>query len=98
MKEDNEEHKSDSIEIHFRSLKTGEKVSFKVSKSSMLENAWDQANSLLSETRSPEDNLRCAGGADMTEHLHKSVSLIREDKICVNLHFEIKGPSGGADD
>jgi len=85
-----------TLEIHFKSLKTNEKVSFKVDESATLESSWTTANSQLEETRQPGDMLRCEGGDDIMSHLQKSVDQIRHDKICTNLHFEIKGDSGGA--
>lgn len=85
-----------TVQVHFKSLKTAEKVNFKIEESATLESAWELANSKLEETREPGDTLRCAGGDDMMSHLQKSVEKIREDKICTNLHFEIKGDSGGA--
>ena len=90
---DDRDHK---VQVHFKSLKTNEKVNFKVEESATLESAWTRANSELEETRQPGDTLRCAGGDDMMSHLQKSVEQIREDRICTNLHFEIKGDSGGA--
>jgi hypothetical protein len=96
-KEDNPgEDRDHNVQVHFKSLKTNEKVNFKIAESVTLESAWTRANSELEETRQPGDTLRCAGGDDMMSHLQKSVEQIREDRICTNLHFEIKGDSGGA--
>ena len=84
------------VRVHFKSFKTGEKVNFKINESVTLEDAWKVANTKLEESREPGDTLRCAGGDDIMSHLQKSIEKIREDKICTNLHFEIKGDSGGA--
>lgn len=84
------------LEVHFKSLKTGEKAQFKLKEDVSLDAAWNEANDKLEETRSSEDTLRCAGGTDLTNQLQKTVGQIRDEKVCVNLHFEIKGPSGGA--
>lgn len=103
MKEEikKEEKKNDPkdkfVEVHFKSLKTGEKINFKVDEVTSLQDAWNEASSRLQETRSSEDTLRCAGGSDLTNQSQKTLGQIRDEKICVNLHFEIKGPSGGAD-
>ena len=87
---------SRTVQVHFKSLKTNEKVNFKIEESATLESAWARANSELEETRQPGDTLRCASGDDMMSYLQKSLEQIRDDKICTNLHFEIKGDSGGA--
>lgn len=99
VKKKEDKHSDDrdrTVQVHFKSLKTNEKVNFKIEESATLESAWTRANSELEETRQPGDTLRCAGGDDMMSHLQKSVEQIRDDKICTNLHFEIKGDSGGA--
>jgi hypothetical protein len=86
------------VEVHVKSLKSGEKANFKISEDATLEVVWNEANvNHLKEGRSPEDTFRCADGTELTGRLHQTLAQLREEKVCVNRHFEIKGPSGGAD-
>lgn len=84
------------IEVHVKSLKTGESVNFKTAESSTLSAVWDEANSRLHETKSPADTFRCADGQDLTGYLERTLAEIQKEKLCSGRHFEIKGPSGGA--
>lgn len=88
---------SSEVEVHVKSLKTGERAAFRISGDTTLEATWSVANEMLKETRSPEDTIRCANGTDLMNRLNQTLGQIRKEKVCVNLHFEIKGPSGGAD-
>lgn len=92
------EHKDHDKEVpvHVKSLKTGEKRNFKMSEDATLEQVWTQANVELGESRGGEDTFRCDGGLDLMGRLNQSLTQLREEKVCVNRHFEIKGPSGGA--
>jgi hypothetical protein len=92
-----EQRKHDKeVPIHVKSLKTGEKRNFKMSESASLDQVWTQANVELDENRGGEDTFRCEGGLDLMDRLNQTLAQLREEKICVNRHFEIKGPSGGA--
>ena len=92
------EHKGQDKEVpvHVKSLKTGEKRNFKMPENATLEQVWIQANEELGETRGGEDTFRCEGGLDLMARLNQTLTQLREEKVCVNHHFEIKGPSGGA--
>lgn len=86
------------VQIHIKSLKSGNSKHFKMQDTASLDAMWHEAVSgnQLNETRLAEDILRCAGGADLSGHLQASLAQVREQKLCTNLHFEIKGPTGGA--
>jgi hypothetical protein len=93
-----EEHKHDDKElpVHVKSLKTGEKRNFKMPEDATLEQVWAQANTELGETRGGEDTFRCQGGLDLMGRLNQTLAQLREETVCINRQFEIKGPSGGA--
>lgn len=86
------------VEVHVKSLKSGERTHFKVPETATLDAVWNQAvnASHLNETRLPEDTFRCSDGTDLTNRLQQTVAEVHEEKVCTNRHFEIKGPSGGA--
>lgn len=90
------ENHDHEVEVHVKSLKTGESVKFKAAESSTLNAVWDEANLKLHENRSPGDTFRCADGQDLMAYLTQSLKQLQKEKICGGRHFEIKGPSGGA--
>ncbi len=98
MSQDQQHKERDKeVEVHVKSLKTGEKRNFKMSEDATLEQVWTEANNKLGETRQAEDTFRCADGTDLMGRLNQTLAQLRKEKVCVNRHFEIKGPSGGAD-
>lgn len=92
-----EKHEQKKVEVHVKSLKTGERVHFEVPESATLQQVWDEANSKLHESRLPDDTFRCADGEDLTARVQETLAQLHQEKVCVNRHFEIKGASGGAD-
>jgi hypothetical protein len=84
------------VEVQVKSLKTGETVKFKISDASTLQSVWDAALTKLNETRNAGDTFRCSNGTDLTPHLGQTLAQLHDQKICTERHFEIKGPSGGA--
>ena len=90
------EEKHERVEVHVKSLKTGERVHFEVPESDTLQKVWDEANQKLQESRLPDDTFRCGDGEDLMARLGETLKQLHHEKICVKRHFEIKGPSGGA--
>lgn len=84
------------VEVQVKSLKTGETAKFKITESATLQTVWDTALGKLNETHNSGDTFRCAQGTDLTSHLGQTLAQLHEQKICTDRHFEIKGPSGGA--
>ena len=84
------------VEVQVKSLKTGETVRFRVSESATLQSVWDTALIKLNETRNAGDTFRCSDGQDLTAYLHQTLAQMHKEKVCVDRHFEVKGPSGGA--
>jgi len=92
-----EKREKSQVEVHVKSLKTGEKVHFEFQETATLQQLWDKANSNLHESRLPDDTFRCVDGQDLTARLQETLAQLHQQKVCVNRHFEIKGASGGAD-
>jgi hypothetical protein len=86
------------VEVHVKSLVTGEKAKFPMPLAATLSDAWAEAYVRLGETRRDGDTLRCAGedGEDLGGRLNLTLAQLREAKICKGERFEIRGPSGGA--
>jgi len=84
------------VEVHVKSLKTGETVKFKITDTATLQQAWDKALDELHETRNEGDKFRCESGDDLTSYLNQTLAALHDQKVCVGRHFEIKGPTGGA--
>ena len=90
------------VEVHFRSLVTGERVSFLLENDKTLKDAWDKAYKRLEEARREGDTLHCAGaeeGRDLMSSLGVTLKQAHEQRLCGegSYRYEIKGPSGGAD-
>jgi hypothetical protein len=88
--------KAHEVEVHVKSLKTGETAKFKITETATLQAVWDRAQTELNETRNQGDTFRCSKGDDLSSYLGQTLAAVRDQKICTDLHFEIKGPSGGA--
>lgn len=96
------EAKAKTVEVHFKSLVTGEKILFPMDENSTLRQAWDQAYVKLEEQRRDGDTLLCAGseeGRSLMDDLDLTLSQARDQRVCGNeaFRYEIKGPSGGAE-
>ena len=93
--------KSTSVEVHFRSLVTGERVTFAMPLDATLEQTWNRAYEELKESKREGDTLQC-GVADQGKSLMSDLNLTlreaRERRVCGDdaFRYEIKGPSGGA--
>jgi len=88
--------KAHEVEIQVKSLKTGETAKFEIVDTATLQQVWDQALNDLHEMRNEGDTFRCEKGDDLTSYLNQTLAALHEQKVCVNRHFEIKGPTGGA--
>ncbi len=91
-----------TVQVHFRSLVTGERVTFDVENDKTLQHVWDKAYDKLEEARRDGDTLHCAGGEegrDLMSRLDLTLKQAREQRVCGEeaFRYEIKGPSGGAD-
>lgn len=89
---------SHEVEVHVKSLKSGESTDFKITQDATLQQVWDTAIAAdkLNEPRNPGDTFRCAKGDDLAAYLSVTLAQLHDQKICTNRHFEIKGPTGGA--
>jgi hypothetical protein len=88
--------KEHEVQVHVKSLITGESVHFKMAESSTVQATWDEAYVKLEEDRRPGDTFRCADGTDLMGRLGETLEQLRADHVCEGDHFEIRGPSGGA--
>ncbi len=87
---------SDQAEVHVKSLVTGEKASFKMPLDATVQATWDESYVELKEARRDGDTFRCADGTDLMSLLGLTMRQSREQGVCVDEHFEIRGRSGGA--
>jgi hypothetical protein len=91
----------ENVEVHVRSLVTGEHVTFPMPREATLNQTWSQAYEELKEARREGDTLQCAGsdeGKSLMDDLDLTLREAREARICGDetFRYEIKGPSGGA--
>jgi hypothetical protein len=91
-----------TVEVHVKSLITGEKTKFDMDLEATLGQVWEEAYVKLEETRRDGDTLHCAGadeGRSLMEHLDLTLKQARAERVCGEeaFRYEIKGPSGGAD-
>ena len=84
------------VEVQVKSLITGETKRFPANWDWTLQRVWDQAYEKLEEKKRTGDSFRCHDGTDMTPFLGLTLTQAREQHVCPDRHFEIRGPSGGA--
>lgn len=94
MKE--ESKKTKEVQIHVKSLKSGAKRHFEALETATIQEIWDQSYLALNETKLPEDIFRAEDGTDLMTMLVLTLGELDEKRIAINHHYEIKGPSGGA--
>jgi hypothetical protein len=85
------------FEVHVKSLVTGEAVRFKMEATATVKATWDKAYEELKEQPRQGETFRCANGTDLTDRLDVTLEQLRQESICPGDHFEIRGPSGGAE-
>ncbi len=85
------------FEVQVKSLVTGETVRFKMDATATVKATWDKAYEELQEHPRQGETFRCANGTDLTNRLDATLEQLRQDGICPDAHFEIRGPSGGAE-
>jgi hypothetical protein len=88
--------KEHEVQVHVKSLITGESVHFKMAENSTVQATWDQAYVKLEEERRAGDTFRCADGTDLMGRVGETLAQLRAEHVCEGNHFEIRGPSGGA--
>ena len=88
--------KEHEVQVHVKSLITGESVHFKMAETSTVQAMWDRAYLELEEERRAGDTFRCADGTDLMSRLGEALAQLRAEHVCEGNHFEIRGPSGGA--
>jgi len=86
------------VEVHVQSLKTNERVHFKIAVTATLETVWSTASDAqhLDEPRVEGDTFRCSDGTDLMGNLSATLADLEGQGICHGRQFQIKGPSGGA--
>lgn len=87
---------AERVEVHVKSLVTGEKANFSMSLASTVQAAWDESYAELKEARRDGDTFRCADGTDLMSKLSVTLAQLRDEKVCNGERFEIRGRSGGA--
>jgi hypothetical protein len=91
----------ETVDVHVRSLVTGESARFPMALEATLEETWAEAYRKLDERRREGDTLQCAGAAEgrsLMDDLGLTLREVRQRRICDDeaFRYEIKGPSGGA--
>jgi hypothetical protein len=87
---------AERVEVHVKSLVTGEKANFPMTLDATVQRAWDESYTELKEARRDGDTFRCADGTDLMSKLDLTLAQVREEKVCDGERFEIRGRSGGA--
>ena len=82
--------------VHVLYLKTNDDTTFHVHWNTTLQQVWDQAYTELREAKQPGDTLECENGTKLGSYLGQTLEQLRDQKICVDRKFQIRGPSGGA--
>jgi hypothetical protein len=91
----------DRVNVHVKSLVTGERVEFLMSRNATLQETWDEAYCRLDETKRDGDTFQCAGreqGKSLMQELSLTLEQAQKTRVCGEeaFRYEIKGPSGGA--
>jgi hypothetical protein len=73
-----------------------ETVHFKLALTDTLLTAWEHAYSELEEPRRPDDHLQTDSGQDMSSYLALTLEQLRDQHLASGFHFQIVGPTGGA--
>ena len=82
--------------VEVLSLKTNNEEKFHASWQDTLAQVWEQAYIELKEQRGPADEFECQDGTSLKAHLNQTLAQLREQHICQNRKFQIKGEIGGA--
>ena len=83
-------------EVEVENLKTNAVKKFHTPWESTVQEVWNRAYTLFEEGRGSADQFQCADGKDLTGSLNKTLEQLRDEKVCPNRHFQIRGPTGGA--
>ncbi len=82
--------------VHVLYLKTNDEKTFHVHWNNTLQQIWDQAYTELGEAKQAGDTLECQDGTKLGPYLGQTLEQLRDQKICVDRKFQIRGPAGGA--
>lgn len=92
----NEHEQQGNPIVEFLYLKTNDEKKFHVQWNNTLQQVWDQAYIELGEAKQNGDTLECQDGTKLDPYLGQTIQQLRDQKICVNRKFQIRGPAGGA--
>lgn len=82
--------------VHVLYLKTNDEKSFHAHWDTTLQQVWDQAYTELGEKKQDGDTFECQNGTKLGAYLGQTLEQLRDQKICVDRKFQIRGPAGGA--
>lgn len=82
--------------VEFVNLRTNAAARFNAAWADRLRTVWERAYDELRERKQEADQLQCATGESLMDHLDETLEELRERKICQARKFEIRGPTGGA--
>jgi hypothetical protein len=89
-----EDHGNPEVEVLY--LKTSDEKKFHATWSDTLQQVWDRGYSELKEAKNAGDTFECQDGTKLTAHLGLTLEQARDQKICKDRKFQIRGPAGGA--
>lgn len=82
--------------VQVMSLLTNESKRFHATWESTLQEVWDEGYEELGEARGPQHQLQCSSGESLMGYLSKTLADLRDEHVCPDRKFEIRGPTGGA--
>jgi hypothetical protein len=77
-------------------LHTNEDAKFHAKWSDTIQQIWDRAYEELGEARKETDVFECKDGHSLMRSLHLTLEQLREQRVCQNRKFQIRGGTGGA--
>lgn len=82
--------------VEVENLKTSDSIKFHMPWSATLQEVWTEAYTQLDEAKGPADELQCRDGVSLMGYLPQTLAQLRDQQICPNRKFQIRGATGGA--
>jgi hypothetical protein len=82
--------------VEVEDLHTNEDVKFHANWTDTIQQIWDRAYAELGETRKETDVFECKDGHSLMGSLNLTLEQLRDQHVCQNRKFQIRGGTGGA--
>lgn len=82
--------------VEVEDLHTNEDVKFNAEWTDTVQQIWDRAYAQLGETRKDTDVFECQDGHSLMGSLSLTLEQLRDQHVCRNRKFQIRGGTGGA--